>query len=844
MVQFNGMRVLKLLLVIAGFSCTAIWMGCQGQSELEPGSPAAADQDEPVGGPTAAEVLARLRNTYRSTRSYADNAVMVFSAVLRSTGSEQETPFLRTALAYKRPNKLSLTYQKTVTADQEKEEYKVVSNGQVVRSFANEVTDQIHEAVAPVALSPENFLPEPQLRTAVLEDALENVLPQLALLFASDEETLVFPAQELRLLKMGRLDGQDLYRLELGTPAGARILWIDRDDYSLRRMELPIDNQRRQLNPGGQFSRISIWIDFENVSLDPELDDELFELAGPEGARRVRRFIPPPPPAPPEYLGKPVGQFEFVSLAGEPVTRQTLEGKVVVLDFWSTNCPPCKQQTPVLEEMYQHFTDSDDVSFLAVSTDSRFVTNDQVSSTLAKWGSSMPIVRDLQSTGYQELNIRQTPTLLLIDREGRLQSFQIGMHQEAQPLIDMIQRAIDGEDLVATDRITHQGYVDQYHEALETATIQGELLPVAVEPPEVPPRSLPENLLLEPLWATPPAQLQHPDDLLYLPAGGGMPEKLLVLDAEEALVELDLNGKQIGRHVLPEHESRQNGFLRSWVNGQGKQMYLVSGVGWQRVIVLDDQFQPLLTFPDELHSGVGDALIADLAGSGSPALLVGYWGGRGLQCGTLDGRRLWTNRLLDHVVQVGTGPADSQGKQTLLCTSTRGTLLQVSAEGRAVQELYVAGHSLMHFATQPSAESLCGLSVGKPGEYRVVGFDLVGKVAWEFELPVGEYLEQLPRLLSVELPDGEPGWLAVSAGGSLHWLSLTGEQVARFDVGEVPTGVATAWDGGRNLLFLSTADGLSAWQLKPLPDSVDDSAAPSNSEQSSATASDDPLEQE
>lgn len=769
-------------------------------------------------GPAGDKLLEQMRVAYRKADSYADNAAVVFYAVSRVTGGEIETPYTRTAVAFERPNKLSVTYQRTVSAT-EQDEYKIVSNGKYVRCAAEELTDQVQEAVSPGKLSVENFIPEAVLRAAILRNAIENTLPQLALLFADGQDETIFPGEESsRVLDAEELDGKPYHRVEIESPVGKRILWIDQDNYSLRRMEIPIDNQRQEINARNEYSKVAVWIDFENVSLDPDIDDDTFEFAVPDGVRRVRRFIPPPPAGPPEFLGKPIGEFAFQTLEGDSVTPATQKGKVTVLDFWSTNCPPCKAQTPVLNQVYEQFKDNDEVAFMAVSIDSRVVPNDVVAKTMASWGGEMPVVRDLNSSGYGELGVRQTPTLILADRDGQLQIFQTGAHRSPDPLISTIQRLVDGEDLVATDRQKAAEYAVKYQEALDAATIETSLVHEATDPPAVPSRQLPTKLQLTKLWQTSADDVRNAGDVLVLPEDQGA-DRLFVLDGGQAIVELDASGKLLARHELPEAEQQPNGFLRTWANSKGDRWYLVSGVGWQKVSVFDQNWQQVMSFPDEQHSGIGDVLFDDLSNSDTPVMHVGYWGGRGLQGGTLDGRQLWTNRRQDHVLQVGLGPEMTDGTRTAWCTGTRGTLYQLGTDGKPRAERYISGKALMYFASHWETEDHCGISVDKLGSYSAVGFDSANAVIWEYPLPAGNYVAQLPRILSVRLPDGENGWMIVAANGSLHWLDIEGELFDTFDYGEILTGVAMHSSDDRTVLFCSTADNLTAWQLK-LPETV------------------------
>ena len=53
---------------------------------------------------------------------------------------------------------------------------------------------------------------------------------------------------------------------------------------------------------------------------------------------------------------QPSPDFEFITLTGEHISSANLKGKIIVLDFWSTDCTPCTKSMPQMEEFYQKIT--------------------------------------------------------------------------------------------------------------------------------------------------------------------------------------------------------------------------------------------------------------------------------------------------------------------------------------------------------------------------------------------------------------------------------------------------------------------------------------------------------
>ena len=416
---------------------------------------------------------------YRQADRYSDRASYVLETVRRSEGVKRDTLLFEFSLAWERPNKIRFRYQRMVPASEQKVSFDIASNGRVVHSIAGELPQQVQETIAPDKLTPENFIPDPYIRETVLQVSLENLYPQLLMLLTAGEDESVFSADSNpRLLGQQKLRGFDCHRVVLEGPAGQRILWIDVDNSALRRMELPVAAQLSTLDPHQEFSHYSVWIDYlePTIGAEPILgaktDAQVFTLDIPEGARRMRQLVLPPPLPPLAILGRPVADFSFTTLEGEEVSPATLSGKVVLMEFWSKTCPPCRVHTPLLDQVYRELKDSKDFVFYAVNTNSAATSNVSVSRLFKSWGGSIPVLRDLQQTSYTQLDIGAYPHTILVGRDGRLQMYQPGMHVRPEPLVATVRKLLDGGDLAAEVHASHAERVERYQRELEAATIQ------------------------------------------------------------------------------------------------------------------------------------------------------------------------------------------------------------------------------------------------------------------------------------------------------------------------------------------------------------------------------------
>ena len=120
-------------------------------------------------------------------------------------------------------------------------------------------------------------------------------------------------------------------------------------------------------------------------------------------------------------IGQPLPPLSDYTLEG---TIPSLEGKVVLLDFWASWCAPCKASFPAMADLQRRFADKGLV-ILAVSVDddgrafARFV--ERASPPFAT-------VRDAQHKLVSQMGVPTMPTSFLIDRTGAVRFRHEGFH--------------------------------------------------------------------------------------------------------------------------------------------------------------------------------------------------------------------------------------------------------------------------------------------------------------------------------------------------------------------------------------------------------------------------------
>ncbi|WP_114941238.1 peroxiredoxin family protein [Mucilaginibacter endophyticus] len=113
-------------------------------------------------------------------------------------------------------------------------------------------------------------------------------------------------------------------------------------------------------------------------------------------------------------IGRPAADFSLMDLEGKEVTLSKLKGKVIVLNFWFTSCPPCNTEMPELNKLVKNF-DGKDVVFLALT-----FNNPNMIKEFLKNHSFFYTILPSSRTVDKFYQITSWPTSFVIARDGNV----------------------------------------------------------------------------------------------------------------------------------------------------------------------------------------------------------------------------------------------------------------------------------------------------------------------------------------------------------------------------------------------------------------------------------------
>lgn len=115
---------------------------------------------------------------------------------------------------------------------------------------------------------------------------------------------------------------------------------------------------------------------------------------------------------------KPVAPaFSLQDIDGNTHHLADYRGKVVVINFWATWCPPCREEMPSMQRAWESTLKKEDIPLLAINVGENEET---IFAFTGDYPVDFPLLMDLDSAVIDSWPVRGLPTTFIIDKKGRL----------------------------------------------------------------------------------------------------------------------------------------------------------------------------------------------------------------------------------------------------------------------------------------------------------------------------------------------------------------------------------------------------------------------------------------
>ena len=131
----------------------------------------------------------------------------------------------------------------------------------------------------------------------------------------------------------------------------------------------------------------------------------------------IKSLVPPESPSGSLQFLSAAPELPIFDKAGKKTDLAKQKGKIFIVHFWATWCPPCVEEIPALSRFWDKYRTREDVELYAISVDKDWKTIDDF---MAKNPSAIPLFHDPGAATAKRFGTTQYPETYIINDKGRV----------------------------------------------------------------------------------------------------------------------------------------------------------------------------------------------------------------------------------------------------------------------------------------------------------------------------------------------------------------------------------------------------------------------------------------
>ncbi len=135
-------------------------------------------------------------------------------------------------------------------------------------------------------------------------------------------------------------------------------------------------------------------------------------------------------------VGSPAPDFQLRNLDGQAVSLSDFQGKPILINFWATWCPPCREEMPYLQQAYEEWTGKGLILLAIDIAESPATVRDFLQANKL----SLPVLLDTNKDVSQKYGIVAIPTTFFVDKDSIIREKVVGAFAGKQDIDNHLAR--------------------------------------------------------------------------------------------------------------------------------------------------------------------------------------------------------------------------------------------------------------------------------------------------------------------------------------------------------------------------------------------------------------------